>query len=50
MTKSKEEFLGRETCSFDGKKNIPHFFRNDKNEVKEMRAVDFLNKFKDKFK
>ena len=49
MTKSKEEFLGRPTCSFANKKNIPHFFRKDKNDVEDKRALEFLKEIKNKF-
>ena len=49
MTKSKEEFLGRPDCSFANKKNIPHFFRKDKNDIEDRRALEFLNEIKKKF-
>ena len=49
-TKSKEEFLGRLTCSCDGRKNIPRFFKFDHKETEDKRVIDNLDKWRDKFK
>ncbi len=48
ITKSKEEFLKRDTCPCGRLKDLEIFLKYDKNEVVDKRAIEIAKKLKNK--